>query len=232
MYVTNDKVFLHMVKSAGISVHRGIIEAGHLVHVNQRHASLNNLPKKYQELPRYAVIRKPEDWYKSFYRFFLNVDGYLSWALNDLGEDGYIHPIGLNEFVRRSINMKDTLIKYPNKARVFNNLLRSQGNMHFVTGYFAEAINKEELSSYNQFDMSLYEWFFNGCGQDTAINIPMDRLDLVEELFDIKIGHDNKTSDDKPREEYEPEVLALIRTTHSKYYDLYNNFDEKILGEM
>ena len=230
MYVIEDKVFLHMVKSAGISVHIGAIESNKLIHVNQRHASINNLPEKYSKLPRYAVIRKPEDWYRSFYRFFFNVAGYMSFMINDPKEDGYIYPIGLNEFVRRSINLKETLIKFPNKARVFNNILRTQSNMHFITGYFTEAIDKDNPDSLNQFDMSLYEWFYYGCGQETAINIPMNRLDIVEELFDIKIGHANKTSDSKPKEEYEPDVLELIRTTHSKFYDLYNDFDESTLS--
>ena len=230
MYATDDKVFLHMVKSAGISIHRGMIEKNLKINVNQRHASLNNLPEYYQHLPRYSVIRKPEDWYQSFYKFFIGVEGYLSFMLNDPlepNEEGviFIEPIPFNEFVRRSINFKDTLLKFPNKARVFNNLLRSQGNLHFVTGYFTEAITPEDPMSYEQFDMSLYEWFWRGCGADSAINIPMDRLDYVEELFDIKIGHENKTSDKKLDIAYDEETLALVRETHSEFYDLMDNFN-------
>ncbi len=227
MYVTDDKIFLHMVKSAGISVHKGLINSEQRVHVNQRHASLNNLPEYYQHLPRYSVIRKPEDWYKSFYQFFLGVQGYLSFMLNDPKDpyDGYIYPIDFNEFVRRSINFKDTLLKFPNKAKVFNNLLRSQGNLHFITGYFTEAIDPENQMSYEQFDMSLYEWFWRGCGADTAINIPMDRLDYVEDLFNIEIGHENKTKDKKIDMDYTDETLALVRETHKEFYDLIDNFD-------
>jgi len=229
MYITDDKIFLHMVKSAGISVHKGLIQSEQNIHVNQRHASLNNLPEYYQDLPRYSVIRKPEDWYKSFYKFFLGVEGYLSFMLNDPKEpyDGYIYPIDFNEFVKRSINFKETLLKFPNKARVFNNLLRSQGNLHFVTGYFTEAIDPSNPLSFEQFNMSLYEWFWRGCGADTAVNIPMDRLDYVEELFDIKIGHDNKTKDKDLVIEYNDETLALVRETHKEFYDLYEAFDEE-----
>lgn len=227
MYVTDDRVFLHMVKSAGISFHKALIKSNQKIHVNQRHASLNNLPEYYRDLPRYTILRSPEEWYRSFYRFFLGVDGYMSFMINDPSEpyDGYIYPIGLNEFVKRSINLKDTLLRFPNKARVFNNILRSQGNMHFVTGYFTEAIDPSDETTYEQFDMSLFEWFWRGCGADTAVNIPMNNIEYIEGLYDFKIGHENKTPDTKPREEFEPEVLELIRDTHAEFYDLMDAFD-------
>jgi len=225
MYVTEDKVFLHMVKSAGISVHAGLIESDNKIYYNQRHASIEHLPLRYQKLPRYGVIRSPEEWYKSFYRFFIDVQGYMSFMLNDLGEDGFIHPISFNEFVLRSANLKDTLLRFPNKARVFNNILRSQGNIHFVTGYFKRPIEigKDntiyDASSFNQFDMSLYEWFYNGCGMDTSINIPMEKLEDVENLFGITIGHNNKTIPKDVDTEYKDEVLTMVRHIDKKFYD-------------
>lgn len=238
MYTIENKdgsiyTFLHMVKSAGTSIHTSLIEANKITHVNQRHASINNLPEKYQEYPRIIAVRSPEDWYKSFYRFFLGVEGYMSFMLNDPSDpfDGYIYPIGLDEFVRRSINLKDTLIKYPNKARVFRNLLRSQGNMHFITGYFENDFSPERPETMDQFDMSLYEWFFNNVGGRTARCIPMDRLDIIEELFDVKIPHVNKTSENKPNNDFRPETLELIKSTHKEFYDEIDTFDEKEIKE-
>ncbi|RLF26671.1 MAG: hypothetical protein DRN14_06500 [Thermoplasmata archaeon] len=229
MYVIDDKVFLHMVKSAGISVHVGAIKGNKKIDFNFRHGNIDMLPERYRELPRYAVIRSPEDWYKSFYRFFLGVQGYLSFMLYDPDSKGMLQEIDIDEFVRRSINLKDTLLKYPNKARVFNNLLRSQGNAHFVCGYFKESFNVNSPETLDQFDMSLYEWFFKNAGLDTATLIPMDRLDIVEDLFDISIGHDNKTNIKKRRVRISPEVIGLIRDTHTEYYDTIEEFDESIL---
>lgn len=231
MYVTEDKVFLHMVKSAGISVHQGLINSEQTINFNMRHASINLLPEKYKNFERYTVIRKPEDWYKSFYKFFYNVEGYLSFMLKDplpADENGivYLKPLDFNEFVRRSINFKDTLIKYPNKARVFNNILRSQGNIHFITSYFDTAIdidkdnNFGDLTTLDQFDMSLYEFFWKNIGGDTAINIPMNRLDKVEEIFNIKIPHSNKTKN-KIEANYDVDTLKLVRKTHEKFYKIY-----------
>jgi hypothetical protein len=236
MYVIENEsgkifTFLHMVKSAGTSIHQAFIESNKITHVNQRHASINNLPKQYQKYPRIIVIRKPDEWYRSFYRFFLGVEGYLSFMLNDPKDpyDGYIYPIEVDEFAKRSINFKKTLLQYPNKARVFNNLLRSQAHMHFITGYFQSAFNVDNPETLNQFDMSLYEWFWKNVGGENAIFIPMDRLDIVEKIFDIKIPHSNKTSEKKPESKFKEETIKLIEKSHKKFYDMINNFDEKNL---
>jgi len=225
---TGIKTFLHMVKSAGISIHQGLIQRNALTHVNQRHAHIRNLPEKYSNFPKYMVIREPHSWYRSFYRFFLNVEGYMSFMLNDPKEpyDGYIYPISFDEFVKRSINLKDTLIRYPNKARVFRNLLRSQGNMHFITGYFDSDFHPDKPETMAQFDMSLYEWFWKATGGEQAINIPMSRLDIIEDIFEIKIPHLNKTSDDKPKVIISPETEELIRNNHTKFYDIISKFEE------
>ena len=226
----NDKIitFLHMVKSAGTSVHQALIQANKITHVNQRHASINNLPDQYKDYPRIIVIRKPEDWYRSFYRFFLGVEGYLSFMLNDPKEpyDGYIYPIEVDEFARRSANFKDTLLRYPNKARVFNNLLRSQSHMHFITGYFKSAIDLEKPETLDQFDMSLYEWFWRNVGGANAIFIPMDRLDLIEKIFGITIPHANKTSDEKPESNFKRGTIKIIQRSHRKFYGMLKDFDE------
>jgi len=220
------KTLMHPVKTAGISAHQGIIEASHdynyKVHVNQRHAHIRNLPIQFQQYPKFVILREPHTWYESFYNFFINVEGYLSFMLTDPKDDGYIYPIDINEFVKRSINLRDTLIKYPNKARVFRNLLRSQGNIHFVTSYFESDFSPEDESSMEQFDCSLYEWFMKPMG--SCIFIPMGRLDIIEKEFNIKIPHANKTKNKKAF--INEETKELIKKTHKKYYELIDSFDE------
>ena len=228
MYITKDKVFLHMVKSAGISVHVGLIQSKQTINFNQRHLGVNLIPDKYKKLPRYGIIRSPEDWYKSFYNFFIRTQGYMSFMLND-PKDGFIYPISFDEFIKRSVNLKNTLITYPNKARVFNNILRSQGNIHFICGYFDSSIdidnnnNFGDLKTLNQFDMSLYEWFYRGCGMHTSYNTPMSELQDIEKLFNIKIGHENKTKNQE-KLNYTKKSLKLIQTSHKKFYDEIKNY--------
>jgi len=224
------KTFMHMVKSAGTSIHTGIINAStdyknFKVHVNQRHSHIRNLPEKYKEYDKFTVLREPHKWYKSFYRFFLGVEGYLSWALNDPRENGYIYPIEPDEFVRRMINMKDTLIKFPNKSRVYRNLLRSQGNLHFITSYFESDFYPEDSQSMEQFNMSLFDWFLKPMGEDT-IFIPMNRLDIIEKEFNIKIPHINRTDPNKIDIDFSPEIIDLIKETHSEYYKMLDTFNE------
>jgi hypothetical protein len=172
-----------------------------------------------------VVIREPHSWYKSFYRFFLGVDGYLSWALNDPKDDGYIYPIEPDEFARRMQNIKDTLIKFPNKARVFRNLLRSQGHLHFITGYFESDFHPEDLDSMHQFDTNLYSWFMRPMGED-CIFVPMNRLDIIEKEFKIKIPHINQTDPNKIDFKFSQEVIDLIKDTHKDWYQMIDDFDE------
>jgi hypothetical protein len=224
------KTFMHPVKSAGISIHSAIIDASNTynnykVHVNQRHAHIRNLPEVYKSSPIFVTVREPHSWYKSFYRFFLKVDGYLSWALNDPKDDGYIYPISPDEFVRRMINMKDTLIKYPNKSRVFRNLLRSQGNMHFITGYFEKDFHPDDIHSMQQFNMSLYDWFMKPMGEE-SIFVPIKRLDIIEKEFNIKIPHLNKTDAKNLNFNFKQETIELIKETHREWYQMIEDFDE------
>ena len=224
------KTFMHMVKSAGTSVHAGIIDASvsytnYKVHVNQRHAHIRNLPEKYRKYKKYVVLREPHKWYKSFYRFFIAVEGYLSWALNDPREDGYIYPIEPDEFVRRMLNMKDTFINFPNKAKVFRNLLRSQAHMHFVTGYFESDFHPKDPETLEQFDMSLYEWFLKPMG-DNTIPVSMNRLDIIEDEFQIKIPHINATDPSKIDFNFSKDTVELIKETHKKYYEIIEKADK------
>jgi len=225
MYVIkhNDeyKTFLHMVKTAGISVSNALYDAGYQKYVNLRHIDIKYLPDEFKNSKKYIILREPHDWYKSFYNFFINVEGYLSFMLNDPKDDGYIYPIGLNEFIRRSINFKDTLEKFPNKARVFNNILQTQGNIHFITTYFDEPVNYKDPKTLEQFDMSLFEWFWKHTGGDEADTIiPMNKLYKLEDELGIKMPHRNKTKN-KTEEEIDPDVLKLIKKTHNRFYDLY-----------
>lgn len=223
------KTLMHPVKSAGISIHTGIIEASHnydyKVHVNQRHAHIRNLPKKYQKYPRFVVLREPHKWYESFYNFFLRTEGYLSFMLNDPKDDGYIYPIDINEFVDRSINFKNTLQRFPNKSRVFRNLLRSQGQMHFVTEYFESDFHPDDGASMKQFDMNLFEWFHKPMGE--CIYIPMNRLDILEKEFNIKIPHENKTFAKTAL--LSDSSIEKIKESHRRYYNLIESFDENNL---
>lgn len=238
MYVIDDKVFYHMVKTSGTSFRHACVEANKKTDFNMRHLDYKMLPERYSHLDSFIILREPHSWYKSFYNFFINQQGYFSFMIHDpykiTGKTKYPHdiefidpqkatlkPIGLNEFARRSINFKDTLIKYPNKARVFNNILRTQGHAHFITTYFKCAIDKEKPSTYNQFDMSLFEWFWLHSGGEVADTIaPMNDLSILEDAFKIKIPHVNKTQS-VSNEDFDEETLALIKTTHSKFYDLY-----------
>jgi len=226
---------MHPVKTAGISLHSAIIQGSNLynsmkVHVNCRHSPLSQLPKTFKKHPVFLPLRDPIHWYKSFYAFFVNVEGYLSWTMNDPNPDGTISPITPNEFVRRMINLRKTLIYFPNKARVFRNLLRSQSNLHFITSYFKSDFHPNDEQSMEQFNMSLYDWFHRPLFDKNTIPIPMDRLDIFEEIIGVEIPHENKTDHVKKDFQFSDEVIELIKSTHGYWYNILDNFDDSVIN--
>ena len=221
--ITERKVFLHMIKTAGISVHRGSVKAGHALQYNQRHSHIQTLPDKYQELPRYIILRKPEDWYISFYNFFLPVVGFFSFMLRDDKGD----PVDINEFIFRALNMKHFFKTHKFKRELLNGILNEQETQHFMFTFFTEQITDANVDNYN---FSIFDWFWRGTGGDTANVFPMNKkgIKALEKEFNIKMSHDNKTEilegfkDILPvkTSDINDEMLTLIQQVDKKYYDL------------
>jgi len=213
------KVFLHMIKTAGISVHHGCNKAGHKLQFNNRHNHIHFLPQKYQDLPRYIILRKPEDWYISFYNFFLPVTGFFSFMLrDDKGE-----PVDINEFIFRALNMKHFFETHKFKRDILNSILNEQETAHFMFSFFTEQITDDNAYQYN---FSIFDWFWKGSGGDNAVVFPMTKdglKDLTVE-FNIELEHENKTENSEYKKarimDINPEMLQLIKDVDFKYYDM------------
>lgn len=218
------KVFLHMVKTAGISVHHGCTKAGYRLQFNQRHSHITMLPQKYQELPRYIMLRKPEDWYISFYNFFLPVEGFFSFMLRD--DNGM--PVDINEFIFRALNMKHFFDTHKFKRDILNSILNEQENLHFMFTFFTEQISDHNSHEYN---FSIFDWFWRGTGGDTATIFPMNKSGIkdLEKEFNMKMSHENKTEDSEYKQvvvsDINSEILQLIRDVDLKYYDILKDLD-------
>jgi len=214
------KVFLHMIKTAGISVHHGCTKEGYALQYNQRHCHISVLPHKYQELPRYIILRKPEDWYVSFYNFFLPVQGFFSFMLRD--DEGV--PVDINEFIFRALNMKHFFNTHKFKRDILNSILNEQETQHFMFTFFTEQITDENAGDYN---FSVFDWFWRGTGGENATVFPMtkDGIKDIEKEFNITMEHENKTEvveEYKPitTKDINPEMLQLIRDVDYRYYDM------------
>lgn len=226
--IEERKVFLHMVKTAGTSIHRGIVLAKHKIQFNQRHAHISILPQKYQDLPRYIILRKPEDWYVSFYNFFLPIDGFFSFMLRD--DTGT--PVGINEFIFRALNMKHFFGTHKFKRDILNDMLNKQETSHFIFTFFTEQVTDQNTMDYN---FSVFDWFWRGSGGDTATVFPMNEngIKSLEKEFNIKMDHENKTEipneflDILPVEKSDicEEMLQLIRDVDFKYYDILEELE-------
>lgn len=222
------KVFLHMIKTAGISVHHGSLKAGHKLQYNQRHCHISILPDKYQELPRHIILRKPEDWYISFYNFFLPVHGFFSFMLRD--DKGI--PVDINEFIIRALNMGNFFLNHKFKRDILNSILNEQETQHFIFTFFTEQIT--DFNS-NEYDFSLFDWFWRGTGGENAKVYPMnkDGIKAIENEFNMSMGHANKTEPIEGQipvtvEDIDPEVLELLRTVDARYYTKFEELSKAL----
>jgi len=88
--------------------------------------------------PRYIILRKPEDWYVSFYKFFSETKGFFSFIIKDRFEDKN-EPEGFREemsdfdtFVERAMNLKDFFIKNPERLNIVNSILQEQHSLQIL----------------------------------------------------------------------------------------------------
>lgn len=225
MYVTSDKkVFLHMIKTGGISFHKSLQKADNVfLQYNMRHAHISMLPQKYAEYPRFIILRKPEDWYLSFYRFFADTQGFFSFILKDMvEEDGkeVEKLVNFDTFIYRAMNLKRFFIENPQKADIVNSIIQEQASMHFMMSFFTEVISEQNI---NNFDCTLFDFFWRGTGGETAQVIPMDENmdDLIENIFGFKMGERENITESRitlKKEEIAKETKAIIRVNHELYY--------------
>ena len=222
MYVTSDKkVFLHMPKTAGISFHRSLQEAKDIfIQCNMRHQHISMLPQKYSEYPRYIILRNPLDWYISFYKFFSETEGFFSFLLKDRDEEMNETLVNFDTFIFRAMNLKRFFLENPQKADIINSIIQEQEQLHFMMTFFTEVISMENI---NNFDCSLFDFFWKGTGGDTAQVIPMDEnlSANVEKIFGFPMNsHENKT-DSKIQlslKDLSDETKAIIIYNHKRFF--------------
>lgn len=109
MYVVDDNVFIHVVKSGGTSI-RKLLVAQRLndIKFSSEHFPIAIIPEKYKNYKRHALVRDPVGWYKSFYAYTLQLKSKgesfnrLADSLVFKGKD----KVSFDEFVDRAINLK------------------------------------------------------------------------------------------------------------------------------
>jgi hypothetical protein len=75
MLISNDFVFIHIPKAAGDFIKK--VCQAHFgddyfaSHDLKKHGSAGDLPQAYRELPVFALVRNPWDWYVSWYHYLM-----------------------------------------------------------------------------------------------------------------------------------------------------------------
>lgn len=219
-----------MIKTGGMSFYRGIRDSKHKVNINQRHYPVRMIPEEYRDLPKYTILREPEDWYLSFYNFF-GPKRVMMYFIGDKKQKDLrmMNPSNYNQFIENSMNLKETLLRDPWRLRLLNTTLRRQGCGNWSSTYILEEPSIDNPSSLDQFDMSLFEWIYLRMGMDRCINIPLSNMKELEEIFDINLEeYVNPTKNKLIEKNYvNNDTKDIIRKVDKKYYELYNNLINK-----
>jgi hypothetical protein len=185
------------------------------------------IPEEFKEFERHTIIRKPEEWYLSFYNFFVPKKSML-YFLGDYyikEKNNRIEASPYEKFIQDSMNLKETFLREPWRIKKIVQKFRKQGCGNWSQTYYTEEPDIKNPSSLDQFDMSLYEWFFTRMGLDTCKLTPLERINDLETIFDIKLVKviNNNIEPLIEKEYIYSETLELIRNIDSKYYKIYND---------
>lgn len=217
-----------MIKTGGTSLERTIYNKYPELKEefkNYNHLGVKYIPKKFKELESYSIIRNPIDWYISLYYYFKRKDDKDS--INILLKNNKGDYYSLEEFLKTVFNFKN---KINSNSYLSNQLVLLLANKipskGFIRTHLIKINNQRDYLSY---DVSLYEYFFNSFGCDTAINIPLEYIKDFEKILDIgeiKIDNKYEKSEEELKEikNIDPKLLLKIKETHKKFYDIIDNY--------
>ena len=220
MYITRDKIFMHMVKTGGSSVFRSLIDSNVRVDYNQKHYGYQTIPNQYRDYPKYMIVRDPIEWYTSFYNYFSTRR-----FMHFLFKDEENNEISLDQFILNSMNMKSTLLRdlwmIPQLASI---VTRHNAGGNFIGSYFTSALVIGDLTTFDQFDKSLYAWFYDSMGGDDVTKIPLDNIADLGQIFGIEIDHTNKTEIPDDVQIIPDGTINVIKSIDKKYFDIISEY--------
>lgn len=69
MLITEHFVFIHLPRTGGTFLRRACSGSDVRVLVTKGHLGVEHIPEEHSDLPIFAVIRNPWDWYVSWYQW-------------------------------------------------------------------------------------------------------------------------------------------------------------------
>ena len=217
MMIFENKVFLHLPKSAGTSVNRMIKKSTGFIH-KVVHGRIVDIPEEYESFKTYAIVRNPIDWYKSILDYDITKNGMfiIPFLFSDNGTSDYI------TYINRCMNIKNTFISEPELLEKFCNILRRRPKKRWKV-YWQDDLDNIDLDFFNR---SLYQLFYDeiGVGKADVVYRMESDLDALHKEFNFNsdIIHINKGEIKYPIIECITEKSKyIIIDNHKSIFDKY-----------
>jgi hypothetical protein len=220
MFVTDNKVILHMPRCGGSSIRWGLIKSGISPRFTCEHAPIYLLPEKYKEWPKIGFIRHPIDWYISIYnyaKYHSTRNSVSRIIIPHILSNGFI--LSCDEFINNALDLTSFFSNPANLSKYKKRLVNIIMNTYCCWQAFIHEDIDSVTSDYFE-NRSYFDYKFNLLGlNDAKIYRMEDGIDnaINIEFPGVQIGHQNKCI--KKTDTYiSPKTRDRVYKTHKKYF--------------
>jgi hypothetical protein len=235
MYITNDKIFIHVIKCGGSTFRRLLYsQKPNIVKFGVHHFPIEMVPKRYEKYEKILLIREPISWYKSFYNYTIQLKE-KGEKFNFFADLLVYKDYENNLHYRENIRSEEEFLKYAldfqlfvkdfefSILNIFNKIKRkSLGNADYFTLLF---MNYDFNNFVNEFKdvKTIYEFFIKVTGGFEADKVFFTHEDKIFDYFGLR--YDNKNYNITKKQtisEFSEKSKKDIITKDKKIIDFFN----------
>lgn len=183
MIVIDDKIMIHIVKTGGTSIKRGVFtERLKDIKFEWKHASAEMIPPEFKNYEKFTIVRNPLTWYESYYNYIIWKKSGILLAEKIAFNDGINMSSGyvsFNTFLERALDIQEFIDK-TNFIHDFKKNTNRNGRFFFQT-LWGDLTKKTKYKT-------LYQFFYFGAVKDvknikhykmeTDMNIVFDKMKI------------------------------------------------------
>ena len=231
MYIVDDKIFIHVVKCGGSAIRSSLVKHRPKdIKFTQEHLSIMDIPSEFLNYETYAILREPLSWYRSFYRYAIQLHKpEENKCFNLLAEQlvyDPVKPVSFEQFLRKALYLEDTITD-KNIALMLHKL---QKVMPAKPNYF-KLIFKDLTNvafARTLLTGTLYSFFIKSVGALEADNIFILNEDLEDLYGAFKLPTSNRKINKGKVKANTDISIDLYKELLSREAYLYDKFNFKV----
>lgn len=225
MTITNNKVILHLPKTAGSSVRWNAMKVDGFQYSCQ-HCHYKMLPEEFKDMPKVSFIRFPMDWYVSYYEYTKknsHEKERLGLLFTDVISEDFTK--SFQETLPLLINLTKCFKERPDLLMKFKNNLKQKVTNDYKCWIVSYFDNISTITPETFENKSMYQWLYDIVGLDNATVYRVeDQFEegMRKEFPRAPIQHRNVNKKRKPfREYYTKELEDMVTKADSYILDKY-----------